>query len=911
VPDPDEEVRLNRRELDRLRQAATEVREQALELEDELTRRERELEKAQEAREVAERAAKDTRDLERSNQQLLDKIHRLEPENRHLRHRAETAERALDRLKNRRLVRLALTIAQFFRPLFQLVRAFRDPGSLPPPPAFETPEAETSIADEERTRIQEQALARILRESLEGPTRRDGPHVSIVVLNRDGQHHLRRLMPGLERTDYASFDVTVVDNDSSDGSLAYLDRLQPSFPLRVVRNEHNASFAAANNQGIAASDGELVLLLNNDIEPITGTWLARMVCTLEEWEVAAVGARLIYPHRPALDDNVGDTVHPDLTLQHRGIHFDHGDDGIPRPRNLGTGEDPLTAAAGAVRDVPAVTAACMLVRRDALEEVGGLCEDYVYGTEDVDLCLLLTHAGHRVVYDGQAALWHHEFGTQNQEGREFKAENRRRNREVFVGRWGPRLYRQVLADRIRADRRWSAEPLRVAVLGGLPASEGAGPAELGWEVRHLRYPDEVDASYDVAVVTRRDVDVHAIAHEVVTVGLVPAGSGPAWATLDWFDDLALVLAEDERDAKELVNRRMKQVRERSPALSVAEDLREALIDWCEARRIGVLISTPGRDVAERWGDTHYARGLQRWFERSGHPAEVVIRSGIDAPWSARTDVALLLLGLSEHDPRPGQVSVLWNISHPELVTPEFAGRFDTVFVASRRFAETLAAQVVVPVLPLHQATDPDRFRPTPGGPDHELLFVANSRRTRRPIVDALTPSPFDLAIYGGDWYPELADPGDVRGEVVPNEELPAWYAGAGVVLNDHWPEMREHGYISNRLYDVLAAGGFVVSDELEGLEEEFDGAVVTYRDREDLLDSIGRFLADPEARRAHVQRGRRAVLERHTFGHRVATITEVIAPLLDAQPAWIHVPSDPEAAGIHPDRGPGHVRSDR
>jgi hypothetical protein len=82
----------------------------------------------------------------------------------------------------------------------------------------------------------------------------------------------------------------------------------------VIRNEENASFSEGNNQGIAATAGDLVLLLNNDVEPVSRGWLGHMVDTLVEHDAAAVGARLVYPRRPALD-NTGHIVHPDLTLQ--------------------------------------------------------------------------------------------------------------------------------------------------------------------------------------------------------------------------------------------------------------------------------------------------------------------------------------------------------------------------------------------------------------------------------------------------------------------------------------------------------------------------------------------------------------------------------------------------------------------
>jgi O-antigen biosynthesis protein len=133
-------------------------------------------------------------------------------------------------------------------------------------------------------------------------------------------------------------------------------------------------------------------------------------------------------------------------LQHRGIHF-IGADGIPTARNLGVADDALGEAAQHVGEAAGVTAACLLVRRAAFDAVGGYTPGYIYGTEDVDLNIKLRGNGGRLVYDGLAALWHHEYGTQNAEGQEWKRRNWARNRQLFVNRFGPQAFRTVLRTR--------------------------------------------------------------------------------------------------------------------------------------------------------------------------------------------------------------------------------------------------------------------------------------------------------------------------------------------------------------------------------------------------------------------------------------------------------------------------------
>jgi hypothetical protein len=325
----------------------------------------------------------------------------------------------------------------------------------------------------------------------------------------------------------------------------------------------------------------------------------------------------------------------------------------------------------------------------------------------------------------------------------------------------------------------------------------------------------------------------------------------------------------------------------------AIEVRDHLAAWAGARRIGIRIGPATWEAAPSWGDLHFARALQKQFERAGHPTRLHLLPDWDGEPAARDDATVHLFGLRTPRNRPGQVNVLWQISHPDLATGELYDTYDAAFVASDRFAAEMAPRTRTAVRPLHQATDPERFRPLEGGPPHDLLFVANGRRDRS-IVAALGRGDRDLAVYGRRWTPELIDPRHVRGEHIPNHELPAYYAAASIVLNDHWADMRAWGFLSNRLYDALACGACVVSDLAPGLDAEFDGAVASYGSPDELVALVDELLADPERRRALGARGRSAVLERHTFAHRAAEILAALRPLLDARPPRV---DDPAAGG--------------
>ena len=282
------------------------------------------------------------------------------------------------------------------------------------------------------------------------------------------------------------------------------------------------------------------------------------------------------------------------------------------------------------------------------------------------------------------------------------------------------------------------------------------------------------------------------------------------------------------------------------------------------------------EIAETWGDTVFARGLQTALERHGVSATVYVRSELTTRASRNADAALYLAGLDVPRTRRGQPSLLWIISHPDRVTARVVEPFDAVFVASEPFAQELEPRVTPPVRVLHQATDPARFFPDPTGPHHELLFVGNSRDQRRPVLDALEGTPHDLAIYGGKWRADLVDMRRVRGAWIPNDELRRYYSSADIVLADHWEDMRDEGFVANRVFDALACGSFVISDDVLGLDALFGDAVPVFRDPGDLPDLVERFLADPAGRHERAERGRQAVLAGHTFDHRAAAIVDAI-----------------------------------
>ena len=249
------------------------------------------------------------------------------------------------------------------------------------------------------------------------------------------------------------------------------------------------------------------------------------------------------------------------------------------------------------------------------------------------------------------------------------------------------------------------------------------------------------------------------------------------------------------------------------------------------------IKTTAPDVAERhqWGDWFFASALARALERLGQHVTVDCRLSWYRPTAHLDDVVLSLRGTRRYEPNPEHCNLTWVISHPERVTDDELAVLDHVFVASATFADELRHRVPqVPVEPLLQCTDPEVFFPDPD-PDlaEDLLFVGNSRGQLRTVIRDALAAGLRPTIHGAGWEGLVPDE-LIRSTHVPNEQLRRHYSSARIVLNDHWDDMRRHGFVSNRIFDALACGATVVTDPIDGLPAAPEGRLRTYDDPEDL-----------------------------------------------------------------------------
>lgn len=248
------------------------------------------------------------------------------------------------------------------------------------------------------------------------------PAVTIIIPTRNRVNLLRTCVESiLTRTSYKNYSIIIVDNQSTEAdALSYLDSVGRHNRVRIIKDDREFNYSAINNRAAQMSSGDVLILLNNDIEVISEHWLTEMVANAIRPEVGAVGAMLYYPN---------DTIqHAGVVIGVHGVAA-HAYSGKPK------GWAGQMNRGGLAQNYSAVTAACLAVRRELFLEVGGLSEELRVAFNDVDFCLKLRERGYWNVWLPWVELYHHESATRGYEDtREKKA---RFELEVrwMMGRW--------------------------------------------------------------------------------------------------------------------------------------------------------------------------------------------------------------------------------------------------------------------------------------------------------------------------------------------------------------------------------------------------------------------------------------------------------------------------------------------
>ncbi len=250
------------------------------------------------------------------------------------------------------------------------------------------------------------------------------PLVSLIILTKNKLQLIKKCVESiLKKTDYPNYEILIVDNSSDEpATLKYFQELQHHPRIRVVRYDQPFNFSALNNAAVTLVNGEIIALLNNDLEIISSEWLSEMVSHALRPGIGIVGVRLWYP---------------DKTLQHGGVILGMGGVAGHAHKYLPYHQNGYFCRGSLIQNFSAVTAACMIIQKKIYEEVGGFNEDdFAIAFNDVDFCLRLVKAGYRNVWTPYAELYHLESASRGYENTPEKQTRFAKEVAYMKEKWG-------------------------------------------------------------------------------------------------------------------------------------------------------------------------------------------------------------------------------------------------------------------------------------------------------------------------------------------------------------------------------------------------------------------------------------------------------------------------------------------
>lgn len=253
------------------------------------------------------------------------------------------------------------------------------------------------------------------------------PQVSIIIPTKDKKEILKVCVDSiLSKTNYSNYEILIVDNDTTDPeSMIYLENLDKKNVIEVIKNSGKFNYSRLNNNAAKHAKGEVLLLLNNDIEVVSEDWLEIMVSHAIRPGIGCVGAKLLYPNS---------------TIQHAGVVLGIG--GVAGHPYKGFPADSTGQFSRllATQNFEAVTGACLAVKKSIFEEVGGLNEkDLKVAFNDVDFCLRVRELGYNNILDPSVVLFHHESYSRGVDTEGIKKVRFEEEVKYMYRKWGKKL----------------------------------------------------------------------------------------------------------------------------------------------------------------------------------------------------------------------------------------------------------------------------------------------------------------------------------------------------------------------------------------------------------------------------------------------------------------------------------------
>ncbi len=249
------------------------------------------------------------------------------------------------------------------------------------------------------------------------------PEITIIIPTKDKSALLRTCIQSiLDKTTYQNYQILIVDNQSSEPeTFVYYESLRNNEKIRIIHYRKAFNYSIINNYAVAQTTSPYILFMNNDIEVISEDWLTAMLEHIQREGVGAVGAKLLYP---------------DNTVQHAGVIIGIGGVAGHSHKHYSVKDHGYFGRMNIIQDVSAVTAACMLMKKDFFQKTGGFDEALAIAFNDVDLCLRIRQEGQLIVYTPYAQLYHHESMSRGYEDTPEKEQRFQQEIQFIRDRWG-------------------------------------------------------------------------------------------------------------------------------------------------------------------------------------------------------------------------------------------------------------------------------------------------------------------------------------------------------------------------------------------------------------------------------------------------------------------------------------------
>ena len=252
------------------------------------------------------------------------------------------------------------------------------------------------------------------------------PLISIIIPNKDSLKYLKVAIESIEKSTYKNYEIIIVENNSEKNStFEYYKKLEQNPKIKILKyTEKGFNFSRINNFGVQHAKGEYLLLLNNDIKIITPNWLEEMLSLCQRDEVGIVGAKLLYK---------------DKTVQHAGVVIGMGGIAGHVNRTISDKAPGYYGRVKVINNFSAVTAACLMTKKEVYEKVEGLDENFKVAFNDVDFCMKVRKLGLLVIYTPYAKLYQYESKSRGYEDTPEKKKRFEGEIALFESKWKKEL----------------------------------------------------------------------------------------------------------------------------------------------------------------------------------------------------------------------------------------------------------------------------------------------------------------------------------------------------------------------------------------------------------------------------------------------------------------------------------------